>query len=112
LARQHSANGNLYSVAGVAQCQQLVKLHDNLTDFKHTPVKPDVGDISANRTPTALPAGMFGTCYGSLKWIYIRVGDVWLPAGSPFTCNTFKATNYTTYYNTINADGTLTGTME
>lgn len=99
-------NGAIYSVAGCSAMNAgSVSCSTTSLTSNYSIVNTTVGDISANRNPTALPVSLYGHATVVLNgFVYVLGGCL------TNSCNGNRAANYTTYYNAINADGSLAST--
>ncbi len=99
-------NGAIYSVAGCSAMNAgSVSCATTSLTSNYSKVNTTVGDISANRNPTALPVSLYGQSTVVLNgFLYLMGGCL------TNTCNGNRTANYITYYVAINADGTLGGT--
>lgn len=98
-------NGAIYSVAGCSAMNSgSVSCATTSLTSNYSIVNTTVGDISANRNPTALPVSLYGQSTVVLNgFLYLLGGCL------TNTCNGGSTANYITYYNTISADGSIGG---
>jgi hypothetical protein len=96
-------NGTLYSIGGCSVTSTTAySCTTTQTTTSYAKVNPTIGDISANRTPNALPVQLYGQGTVVVNgYLYVVGGCLTL------TCTGTRSMNFSTYYATINSDGSL-----